>query len=222
MSPTTAAPAERARPHGGADFSRSPFIVIWEVTRACALACVHCRADAIPYRDPRELTTAEGCDLLDQVRSFADPPPLFVFTGGDPMRRPDLVDLVRHAVRTGLTVALTPSGTAAVTRKRLEELRDAGLSRVAISLDGPDAELHDSFRGLDGSFERTLRMLGPPDSSGRRPMNSRLPFATERSTPNGLYGLSASMTMLSRIRLPQPLPKHSGSGAARVSDFRLV
>jgi radical SAM protein len=140
-------------------FAQSPFIVIWEVTRACALACVHCRADAIPYRDPRELTTAEGRALIDQVRSFGDPPPLFVLTGGDPMRRPDLVDLVRHGVDAGLTVALTPSGTAAVTAKRLTELRDAGLSRLAVSLDGPDPETHDSFRRVRGSYDRTITII---------------------------------------------------------------
>ena len=149
----------RGYPRVPVDFSRSPFIVIWEVTRACALACVHCRADAIAFRDPRELTTAEGCALIDRVRSFGEPPPLFVLTGGDPMRRPDLVDLVSHAVGAGLTVALTPSGTAAVTRKRLTELRDAGLGRVAISLDGPDAGTHDSFRRVRGSYDRTMQII---------------------------------------------------------------
>src|ERR1035437_7168897 len=83
------------------DFSRAPFLVIWEVTRACALSCVHCRADAIPRRDPRELTTEEGFRLIDQVRAFGAKPPLFVLTGGDPMRRPDLVDLVRYAAGIG-------------------------------------------------------------------------------------------------------------------------
>jgi radical SAM protein len=141
------------------DFARAPFIVIWEVTRACALACLHCRADAIARRDPRELTTSEGMALIDQVRSFADPPPLFVLTGGDPMRRPDLVELVRHAAGVGLTVALTPSGTAAATRSRLADLRDAGLSRLAVSLDGPDADTHDRFRGVRGSYDWTVKII---------------------------------------------------------------
>src|SRR5919205_3384179 len=95
------------------DFNQSPFLVIWEVTRACALACVHCRADAIARRDPRELTTEDGFRLIDQVRALGVRPPLFVLTGGDPMRRPDLSHLVQHAAEAGLTVALTPSGTAA-------------------------------------------------------------------------------------------------------------
>src|SRR5262245_3422764 len=141
------------------DFNRAPFLVIWEVTRACALACVHCRADAVHRRDPRELTTDEGFRLIDQVRAFGDRPPLLVLTGGDPMRRPDLTDLVRYAAEAGLTVALTPSGTAAATPARLASLKDAGLSRVAVSLDGPDPDTHDAFRGVRGSYAWTMRII---------------------------------------------------------------
>jgi radical SAM protein len=140
------------------DFSQAPFLVIWEVTRACALACVHCRADAMRRRDSRELTTEEGCRLIDQVREFS-PRPLFVLTGGDPMRRTDLVDLVRYAADAGLTVALTPSGTAAATSARLASLKDAGLSRVAVSLDGPTPDIHDAFRGVRGSYAWTMRII---------------------------------------------------------------
>ncbi|HET7295137.1 MAG TPA: TIGR04053 family radical SAM/SPASM domain-containing protein [Vicinamibacteria bacterium] len=141
------------------DFDRVPFLVIWEATRACALACVHCRADALARRDPRELTTEEGFRLLDQVRAFGDPPPFVVLTGGDPMWRKDLAELVRHGTELGLTVALTPSGTAMCTRARLAELKDAGLSRVAVSLDGPDAETHDAFRRVKGSYGYTMRII---------------------------------------------------------------
>ena len=141
------------------DFNRAPFLVIWEVTRACALACVHCRADAIHRRDPRELSTDEGLRLVDQVLAFGPPYPLFVLTGGDPMRRPDLADFVRYASQRGLTVALTPSGTAAATRSRLVELKDAGLSRIAVSLDGPDPESHDAFRRVKGSYAWTMRII---------------------------------------------------------------
>ena len=141
------------------DFNNAPFIVIWEVTRACALSCVHCRADAIARRDPAELTTEEGRRLIDQVRAFGPRRPLFVLTGGDPMRRPDLAELVQYASHVGLTVALTPSGTAAATRARLVELKDAGLSRIAVSLDGPTPETHDAFRGVRGSYAWTMRII---------------------------------------------------------------
>jgi MoaA/NifB/PqqE/SkfB family radical SAM enzyme len=83
------------------DFSRAPFIVIWEVTRACALACVHCRADAIARRDPAELTTEEGFRLIDQIASFGQPSPVLVLTGGDPMWRKDLTELVGYASAAG-------------------------------------------------------------------------------------------------------------------------
>src|SRR5690349_10037169 len=144
---------------GFPDFNEAPFLVIWEVTRACALACVHCRADAIPRRDPRELTTDEGRRLINQVRAFGRRPPLFVLTGGDPMRRRDLVELVQYAADMGLTVALTPSGTAAVTKARLAELKEAGLSRIAVSLDGPTPETHDAFRRVRGSYWWTMRII---------------------------------------------------------------
>lgn len=141
------------------DFARAPFIVIWETTRACALACVHCRADAIARRDPNELTTPEAFALVDQVKAFGDPSPLFVLTGGDPMWRKDLVEIVGYASSQGVSVALTPSGTGAPTKARLAELQQAGLSRVAISLDGPDADTHDRFRGVRGSYMYTMRII---------------------------------------------------------------
>lgn len=178
------------------DFDRQPFLVIWEVTRACALACVHCRADAIARRDPRELTTAEAFDLVDQVRAFGDPPPLFVLTGGDPMWRKDLAEIVEYASTAGLTVALTPSGTAAATRARLRELKDAGLSRIAVSLDGPDPATHDAFRRVDGSYLWTMRII---DS------------AIELGLP-----LQINST-ISRLTLPS-----SRAMAARVAEFPIA
>jgi MoaA/NifB/PqqE/SkfB family radical SAM enzyme len=140
-------------------FARSPFIAIWETTRACALACVHCRASAIPRRDPGELTTDEGKALLDRIAAFGDPPPLVVFTGGDPLRRPDITELVAHGTRTGLVVSLTPSGTAAATEDKLRALKDAGLARLAVSLDGAGPDAHDAFRRVRGSHRNTLRII---------------------------------------------------------------
>src|SRR5262249_27881537 len=117
------------------------------------------RGDAYASRDPRELTTEEAFRLIDRVCELGVPPPLFVLTGGDPMRRPDLADLVRYAADLGLIVALTPSGTAAATPARLAALKDAGLSRVAVSLDGPDPDTHDPFRRVRGSYAWTMRMI---------------------------------------------------------------
>jgi radical SAM protein len=143
----------------GGPFASAPFIVIWEVTRACALACVHCRAEALPRRHPDELTTREGYELIDRVAAFGSRPPLFVLTGGDPIRRRDVPELVRYGVTRGLSVALTPSGTAAATPERLRSLREAGLARLAVSLDGATAETHDAFRRVRGSHRFTHRII---------------------------------------------------------------
>jgi AdoMet-dependent heme synthase len=138
------------------DVAGRPFIVIWEMTQACPLACVHCRAEARPGRHPGELTTDEARDLMAQVAEFGSPPPIFVLTGGDPFQRPDLFDLVRQGTRLGLPVAVSPSGTSTLTAGRLAELREAGARAISLSLDGPAAEVHDRFRGVPGVFGWTL------------------------------------------------------------------
>ena len=141
-----------------ADFAHSPFVAFYELTRACDLVCKHCRACAQPRSHPRELTTAASMTLIDRFASFPKPP-LLVFTGGDPLKRDDVFDLVAHARRRGLTTAMTPSATPLVTREALRRLRDMGLHRLAVSLDAPDAATHDAFRGVPGSFDRTLEIL---------------------------------------------------------------
>lgn len=138
------------------DAAERPFIVIWEVTRACQLVCTHCRADAIRSRNPFELSTDEGRRLLDDLASFGAPRPLVVLTGGDPFERPDLAELVAHGTKIGLSMSLSPSVTDRLTRPLLVELRDAGAKAVSLSLDGASAQSHDSFRGVEGVFAATL------------------------------------------------------------------
>jgi radical SAM protein len=151
-------PARSRRPDlREADFDRAPFVVIWETTQACDLACLHCRASAQSRRDPDELSTEEGKRLMEQVRGFGRP--LFVLTGGDPLKRPDTVELVEHGTRIGLRMAMTPSGTPLMTPEIVARLADAGLARLAVSLDGSSPAVHDRFRGVDGSWEWTVRML---------------------------------------------------------------
>ena len=145
-------------------FDQSPFMVFWETTQACDLVCKHCRADARPARDPGELTFAEGVRLLDDVAAMGCP--LIVLTGGDPAKRPDLVALVRHGTAIGLRVALTPSATPLVTPELLRQLADAGLARLAVSLDGATATAHDGFRGVRGSFARTFEILRDARAAG--------------------------------------------------------
>lgn len=148
-----------------ADFNKSPFVVFYELTQACDLACAHCRASAQPNRHPLELSTDQAKQLIDQLASFALPP-LLVLTGGDPLKRPDLYELVAHGVSRKLEVALTPSATPLLTAEAIGRLREAGLARLAVSLDGGDAATHDAFRGRPGSFARTLEVIGYARSLG--------------------------------------------------------
>ena len=139
------------------DFNQTPFIVIWEVTQACDLACVHCRASAQSRRNPLELTTEEAKKLIEQVAELHAP--VFVLTGGDPLKRPDIYDLVQFATSRGVRTSLTPSATPLLTREALQRLQACGLARLAISLDGPTAEVHDAFRRVPGSYDWTLRAI---------------------------------------------------------------
>ena len=135
-------------------FAEAPLVVIWEVTRSCDLACVHCRASAIPLREPDELTTSEGKELVREVKRFGKP--LMVFTGGDPLKRPDMNELIAAAKQEGLVPFLSPSGTPLLTHAALHSARQSGLTGVSISLDGSQERLHDSFRGVEGSFRWSL------------------------------------------------------------------
>lgn len=155
MLPGSTRPA--TRPHAMPSFDESPFILFWETTRACDLACKHCRACAVPNRDPRELTTAEGRALLREAAALGTK--LVVLTGGDPAKRPDLVELVEYGAGLGIRMALTPSATPLVTRDWLAELRKVGLARLAISVDGSKAATHDRFRGVVGSWARSHSIL---------------------------------------------------------------
>lgn len=148
------------------DFSKTPLIVTWEVTQACELECDHCRAEAQPDRDPEELTTEEGKRLLEDVASFGHPPPILVFSGGDPLERPDLDELVDYASELGLPTAVTPAPTENLTREVVQRFDEAGIHRMALSLDGPDADSHDEFRGESGSYERVQRAAEWAEETG--------------------------------------------------------
>ncbi len=147
------------------DTSERPIVLVWEVSRACDLACDHCRAEATPDRHPDELTTAEGKRLLESAREFGEGQ-VVVLSGGDPLKRDDLEELVAHGDDLGLRMALTPSGTDSVTRDRLQRLADAGLRRVALSIDAADPAVHDGYRGEEGVLEGTLRAARAVEDAG--------------------------------------------------------
>ncbi len=140
-------------------FDDHPLVVIWETTRACQLACRHCRASAIRHRNPAELIADEvGEYILRPLSTMGRP--IFVLTGGDPMERDDLAQIVATANGAGLHPSITPSATPKLTLGRLKELKDAGIQSCALSLDGSSAPIHDRFRGIVGTFDLTMEKIG--------------------------------------------------------------
>ena len=139
------------------DFNQAPFLVIWETTQSCALVCRHCRASAQPGRDPQELTTEEGLRVVRGTAAMGTP--ILIFTGGDPVNRPDLCELIRAGKEAGLRTATIPAATDCLTRDLLARLKDAGIDQVAFSLDFPDAERHDAFRGVPGAYAKTMAAI---------------------------------------------------------------
>ena len=137
--------------------AQAPRLVAWEVTRACDLACQHCRAVAQAVADPRQLSTTEGARLIDQIAAFGEPV-ILILTGGDPLKRPDIFDLAARATQAGLRVVMSPSGTQ-VTPATVAELRRVGVQRISVSLDGSTPALHDGFRRVPGAFEAATASL---------------------------------------------------------------
>jgi len=186
------------------DVTRRPLLFYWELTRACELSCRHCRAEAAPHRDPNELTTREGLKLLDQLREFGDPLPHIVMTGGDPLKRPDLWELIAAARERGFLVAITPSGTYALTPAITARFVEAGIWMMAVSLDGSSPERHDGVRMVPGSFAQTVQAAG---------------WAREAGLPFQVNTLVCEQTA---DDLPAIYDLITGLGAARWSLFFLI
>jgi radical SAM protein len=145
--------------HAARDLARSPMNIYWEMTQACALACRHCRAEAMPAPHPDELSFEEGMAFLRQIPMFGDPLPQLILTGGDPLRRSDLYPLIDEARRLGIGVSITPAATSALTREVLERLQGHGVEGLGLSLDGSNASRHDDIRQVPGTFDRTLQAM---------------------------------------------------------------
>ena len=148
----------------GYDFDDRPFLVFWEITRACALACSHCRAEAQPRRHPEELDSEQSLRLIRQLADWK--PPMLILTGGDPLMRRDALDLVRAAADSGLHVGLSPSATNRLMQADFAEIKAAGVQRMSLSLDGATRETHDSFRGVTGTYDRTIEAVRRSHEAG--------------------------------------------------------
>ena len=179
---------------GGLNFDETPFLAIWEVTQSCDLACKHCRAAAQPIAHPDELTNAEGKALIDQIADMHVP--IFVFTGGDPLKRKDVFELIAYAAGKGVQVALTPSATPLLTREAIFKLKEAGLVRLGISLDGSSPEIHDVFRGLPGAYARTIQAI---EWAGEAGLPIQVHTTISRHNANDLDALCALFEKLNIV-----------------------
>lgn len=149
-------PNTRPTMHVARNFSESPMLVYWEMTQACALACRHCRAEAALFRHPQELNHEESRALLRQIAAFGDPLPHVILTGGDPLMREDLYDLVDEANALGLSLSITPAATGNLTRDVIARLKAHGIQSLGLSLDGSTPDRHEAVRGVKGCFDWTM------------------------------------------------------------------
>ena len=145
--------------HAPRDYAKNPMNIYWEMTQSCALACRHCRAEAISTPHPMELGLEDGLAFIRQIPGFGSPLPQLILTGGDPLNRTDLFELIDEARRLGISVSITPAATPALTRELLVKLKEHGVEGLGLSLDGATAERHDSIRGVPGTFDRTIQAM---------------------------------------------------------------
>jgi AdoMet-dependent heme synthase len=185
-------------------FSHAPRRVYWETTRACGLICRHCRAEAVASPHPDELNTADGLQLLDDLAGFGHPLPHVVFTGGDPLERADILELIQHARRVGLGVSVAPSATPRLDGAAIVALKAAGAQAISLSLDGSTAARHAALRGLPGCYARTMEAAGEARITGLPFQVNTLVSAETLDDLGAIYELAAKL------------------GAARWSLFFLV
>jgi len=138
-------------------------LVAWETTRRCNLACVHCRATAEDHTYPNELDTKASFTLLDQIREVGEP--IIILTGGEPLMRNDIFDIASYGTSLGLRMVMAPNGTM-ITRENALRMKETGIKRISISLDGATKESHDTFRGVDGAYDGALNGIALAKDAG--------------------------------------------------------
>ena len=165
VEPVTGA---KTHPHAARkyDYSHNPMIVYWEMTQACPLACKHCRAEAMTEAHPCELNHEESLGLLRQIAEFGDPAPHLILTGGDPLKRADLFDIIDYGRSLGISVSITPAASADLTLEKMQELKDHGIEALGLSLDGSTAERHEAIRGVEGCYDTTIAALRHAETVG--------------------------------------------------------
>jgi len=211
---TFAAPAPPALGQKSCTHSLRPRNVYWETTIACGLACKHCRAEAISRRDPEELTGDDARRLIDSIAELGS---MLILTGGDPMERPDLFELIDYARGLHVPVGITPSTTPRLTRDLVMRFRDHGVSAMGVSLDGAEPATHDAFRGFAGTFAQARRVL---DWAGE----AKIPVQVNTTvTGSNIEELKAMYALLAEHHAP-PVKRWSlflliPTGRAKMSDL---
>lgn len=132
---------------------KAPFILAWELTSACNLDCMHCRASATREGKPGELSTEEGRRLLEELSKAGTR--MVILSGGEALMRPDVFELAGLGTSLGMRMTLATNGSL-VNPETASRIREAGIVRVSVSLDGVTAGMHDNFRGREGAFELAL------------------------------------------------------------------
>ncbi len=178
------------------DYSRNPMLVYWEMTQACGLACRHCRAEAVSTPHPDQLTHEERKGLLRQIAAFDKPLPHLILTGGDPLERTDVFDLIDEAKSLGITVSITPSATDKLTFDSMAKLKVHGIESFGLSLDGSNAERHEAVRGVAGCFDATIRAIHDAAKLGVQIQINTLVSAETIDDLPAVYELLKSLTVM--------------------------
>jgi len=129
-------------------------LVAWETTRRCNLACKHCRAVAEDHPYDNELDTKASFKLLEQIREVGKP--IIILTGGEPLLRHDIFDIAAFGTKLGLRMVMAPNGTL-ITTETAGKMKESGIKRISISLDGSSPETHDAFRGIQHAYEKSIQ-----------------------------------------------------------------
>lgn len=199
MTATHAVGIGSVKPNADWAYDRAPMIVYWELTNACGLACRHCRATAMPEPAPGELTTSQAIAVLDDMLGFAgegEALPHVVMTGGDPLKRPDLAELVAAATERGLGVSLAPAVTPLLTREKIFWMKEIGVQAISLSLDGSNAAYHDGVRMVPGTFDATIEALDIAAEAGLSVQVNTLVTDTTAADLPAVYELLSQHTLM--------------------------
>ena len=192
-------------PHGGSHHSgdgpAAPRLVAWEVTRRCNLSCRHCRAAANKGPYPGELSTEKCFEVIDEIAAMGKP--IVILTGGDPMLRDNIYEIARYGTEKGLKMVMSPCGTL-LNEENAGKLKDAGIERISISIDGACAETHDDFRRVPGAFDEAIKGIENAKKAGLE------------------FQINTTVTKVNLAELPDILKLAIDLGAAAFHPFLLV